>query len=410
MVRTGGLSLIGFVAWVLVTPGAAAAAQEAGAPGWGIAAYVCADGDLSSIGERYVAELQRGARAGGWPLALQVDRGAGAETNAVTRMVVAPDAGRPISEAVDVGAQGNVATANAVAAFLHWARSRVPAERWALVVFGHGASAAGRGADRRRWNSGPAVAVDSSARDVLTPVELAEGVVGGGGVDLLVLDCCFGAGVEVLWELREAAEVVVASPSRLPAAGMPWGAVLGTAQSTSGVTAEGWALQCLAVAAGGDGGQATPLIAVRPAGLVTVAEAVQVLAETVAAEPEARVAAVALGRGLCRDWGAERELCDVRELCCRLGGTSDESLAEAAKNTVDAIDACTVGHVGAEDGCGLVALMPGGLPRLPEGYGSRQDSFAATSGWGELARLYCGRQQDLMRRTTDNPRRGDDAA
>jgi len=99
-------------------------------------------------------------------------------------------------------------------------------------------------------------------------------------------------------------------------------------------------------------------------------------------------------------------------LCERLSAVGEGAVAVAARGAVAAIDASVLAGVGGgptEDG-GLLAWMPGGMSAGWPEDGRAGDGFAATSGWAELAERCQRRQQELLRRTLDTPRRGRDAA
>ncbi len=405
MIRTPGMvvMLTGILSWCPT-----GAAPEGGG-GWTLAAYVCADGDLSALGRSYAAELVAGARAGGWTLAGQIDEGVRGRSRVASHRFVVGGAGEgraPVRGDEPV----NVGTAESLADFLRWVGERAPGTRLGLVVFGHGASPAGLTADGTLLSAEAAVALDAERGDALTAREVAEALDAvDRTVDLLVLDSCFSGSMDAAWELRERVDVLVVSRGRVPGSGLPWRAVLSGA-GPEGATPEALAQRCLDEAAGSRAG-AEGLTAVRCAGLVNVVAAVRGLAEAIAGEPDAGMLALAMARRTCRDLGVDRELCDLRELCAGLQESDSAAVSEAAIDVCDAIDGSVVGGVGggAARG-GLTVLMPGGLMGVPDGYGARADSFGGSSGWGETIRAYRRGLQDLMQRTTDNSRRGGDAA
>jgi len=401
------LEVVVAVVGILSGCAGAAGAAPGGAGVWTLAAYVCADGDLSALGRSYTAGLVAGARAGGWMLAVQIDEGVGAPWGMGTRRFVV---GGPLDGAVSLGDErANVGTAGSLADFLRWAGTRAPGTRLGLIVFGHGASPIGLAADGTLMGAEAAVALDADQGDALTAREVAEALDAiDRTVDLLVLDSCFGASADVAWELRERVDVLVASPGRVQGSGLPWRAVLGGG-GPGGATPEALAQRCLDEVAGTRDG-VEGVTAVRCAGLVEVVEAVQRLSSAIAAEPDAGMLALATARRACRDLGADRELCDLGEQCAGLQESASGAVSEAAIDVCDAIDGCVSGRTGggAASG-GLTVLMPGGLMGVPAGYGARAASFGGASGWGQTMRAYCRGLQDLMQRTTDNSRRGEDA-
>jgi len=409
MTRTGGLVLAAAIAGVLSMPTGATGAASGSAGGWTLAAYVCADGDLRGLGQAYVAELERGARAGGWTLALQIDKGAGAGSAVAVRRLI-PGGGEAQTVRVGGDEPMNAGRSESLAGFLRWAGERAPGTRLGLIVFGHGASPAGLSADGGSTAGEAAVAFDADCADALTVREVVDALAAvDGTAELLALDSCFGCSADVVWELRGRVGVLVASPGRVPGSGLPWGAIL-SGRRPEAMTPEALAQGCLdEVSRSRESGEG--LTAMRCAGLVEVAGAVRELCTAIATQPEAGMVELAVARRLCRDLGPEREMCDLRELCVGLRDSRSAALRGAAVGVAEAIDGCVLGRLGGGAGAGgLTVVMPGGLTGVVDDYGARVQGFAGGSGWGELVRAHCRGLQGLMRRTTGNPRRGEDAA
>lgn len=390
MGRACSLLLICALAWAV---GASAAPAQAG-PAWSLVAWVCAEGDLSAAGMRYAAGLERAALANGWPMALQVDRGSLGRVR--TRIGAAGDRSRERLGPAAMGSQ------EALAQFLAWAAQHASSQRRALVIYGHGP-----GTEASAMLAGDAIAVDLSSGDALTGAEVARAVAGSGpAFDLIALDCCHGARAEIAWALRASAEVLVASPSRTPSAGLPWEAVL----ASGALVPDGEELAAALLGAARTRGQR--YVGIRPQGLMAVADAIAGLALALHLQGDGADAAVLSGRAVCRDWGPGRELCDMRELCGRLSAVGEAAVAVAARGAVTAIEAVTLDGSSAgptEDG-GLLAWMPGGRAPVRLDPDMIGDGFAVASGWAELVERCQRRQQELLRRTLDAPRRGRDAA
>ncbi len=401
----------GLVLAVLIVVGLSPAAGATGAAsgssrGWTLAAYICADGDLRRLGEAYARGLEEGVRSGGWTLALQIDRGAGAESGPLRRLISGGD--EALTERV-AGAQApNAGRSENLAEFLGWVHERAPGTRLGLIVFGHGTSPIGLGGDGAAACEA-AVAFDAEFGDALTAREVAEALAAVEmRADLLVLDCCFGCSADAAWELRERVGVLVASPGRVPGSGLPWRAIL-SASGPEGLTTEALAQRCLDAVGGRNGDEG--LTALRCARLDELAGAVRRLCAAITAQPGVGMVALAVARRMCRDLGARRELCDLRELCARLRDGESVKVGEAAMGVADAIDGCVLGRTGGGvTGGGLTVLMPGGVMGVAEDYGARAEGFGGASGWGELVHGYVRSLQDLMRRTTGDPRRGEEAA
>lgn len=391
MGRAWSLSLVCTLACGL---GASAQAPQA-APAWGLAAWVCGDGDLGPSGTRYAAGLERAGCAQGWSVALQVDRGRGGGVRTTV------GAGGQIARAG--GHTTSMGSADALAEFLTWAGARTPARRRALVIYGHGP-----GAGNADLLAGDALLVDESSGDALTGSEVAEAVRRSGlALDLLVVDACYGARAETLWAVRASAGTVVVFAGRAPSMGVPWEAAgVRGAAATGGPEMAGAIMAATAASAGGGVGP----VAIRGGALQTVADAATALREALEALGVEGDTVLATARAGCADRGPGRELCDLRELSARLS-VLDMAAAVPAERVMRAIDGCLTRPLGAETDApsGVLMWMPGGVPTdLPAV--AHAGGFAAMSGWAGLVERYALRRQELLRRTLETPQRGQDAA
>lgn len=365
----------------------------ASAERWSLIAIVCADGDLAEPGQRYAQGLTEAAHSGGWSLALQLDNG----NEHPTRRLFTRGAEVPVQAPTDAAA-ANSASPAALADAFRWAAEAAAADRYAVAIFGHGVSASGRGWNGARVAPWPALAVDASAGDdPLEPWELATAIVTGLGqrADVVVLDCCYGASLEVAWDLRGATDAILASPGRMLSSGIAWSAMLAHApDAEDGPDLAGaWAR-----AAG------QPLTAVRTDRLPEVARSIGHLSAAAVRRIDQAAPFLTDARSRCPTWGSQAEMCDVRALSAVVAAGADAEIAAAARETVAAIDGCVVDRGG---GGAVTAPFPAGIGG--ERPGVRPDGFTEISGWGEMTRAYRDRLRDLMRRTL-NDRRHDDAA
>lgn len=196
---------------------------DAGAPAtWTILVYMAADNDLERYALHDLAEMERVALPGSVELAALVDRSpwyvAGPGDFTDTRLgPVQPDGdgSRVGAGLVSIGERdtGDPAT---LTAFLDWAHEALPAERYGLVVWNHGAGLEGVAFD------------DSSRGDRLTLEETRLAIERSklGRVDLLGFDACLMGMVEVASELRGVADVLVASEELVPLEGWAYDRIL----------------------------------------------------------------------------------------------------------------------------------------------------------------------------------------
>ncbi|MFW5883954.1 MAG: clostripain-related cysteine peptidase [bacterium] len=123
----------------------------------------------------------------------------------------------------------DMADPRTLALLLAFARETYDPRHTALVVWGHGSGYRSAGSPQRPVASHEVGRVtshdDASGGDALYTAELAQAI-SGAGLDLLGFDTCFGASVEVAYEVHADAALMVASQSLEPADGWEYDDVL----------------------------------------------------------------------------------------------------------------------------------------------------------------------------------------
>jgi|GEM_PF-5391665 len=94
-------------------------------------------------------------------------------------------------------------------AFIRWAKTRYPAKRYLLVMWGHGISNIG-------------LSTDNLTGHYITLPALKSALISTGGVDVLFADACAMQTVEFVYEMRGAAKYVVGSQLDTPKTGFPY--------------------------------------------------------------------------------------------------------------------------------------------------------------------------------------------
>lgn len=100
-------------------------------------------------------------------------------------------------------------------------RAVAPAESYGLVLWSHGNGWIETATSRSATEESPQRAFGDDRGRHMKITTLAS-VLNGKGFDWIYFDCCHMATVEILYELRHAAPVIVGSPSELPADGMDY--------------------------------------------------------------------------------------------------------------------------------------------------------------------------------------------
>jgi len=118
--------------------------------------------------------------------------------------------------AVIAGTEVMMADPGQLFAFVDFAAEEFPADRYVLVLWGHGAGWRGLCPD------GNYIMSLSELGDALEAVRQSV----GRPLDMVVVDACAEATLEVLYEIREGAHYLVASELLMPYEGLPWNTIL----------------------------------------------------------------------------------------------------------------------------------------------------------------------------------------
>jgi len=361
------------------------AGVQAAAPRWTLLAYMQTSGQLEAAANGYLQQfgeaLEGQARGGQVQVAAQVE-GAGALADpGLARRVVWSGGERTETQV----RSGEMDAPGAVSDFLAWGVRAAPAERYLLLVLGHGRPPDENGP----WPGGFRLS------------HLAQGLARSGPdkLEVVFLDCCYAGSMESAHLLRGEARFLVAPPGLLYAPGLPCGRILAALVARPEMTPR--ELSVLAV------DQARELWSAQPgrtAGLLAMdleragelRPAVGDLAQALRAALEPSLANLTLARGQAMAWGAQAEVVDGTALAEALAQVSAEpGVAQAAARLAGALRAATVvawaqGSGGGQTVCGPALYFPLGLgPGL-----ARYENWPAGSlpaAWSPLLRAYLER-------------------
>ena len=117
----------------------------------------------------------------------------------------------PLGLTTDSQTELDMGSFNVLKTFIEFGKANYKAQNYALIMWGHGTG----------WRAGPstrAVAIDDTTKSYISVKELGAALC---GQDLCVIgfDTCFGSTFENLYELKNCAQYITASPSLTPAAG-----------------------------------------------------------------------------------------------------------------------------------------------------------------------------------------------
>ncbi len=205
---------------------------------WTMLYYLCGDNDLESAALVDFNELEAAPLRPDTSSLVLIDRGPGYDASdgdwADTRLyrVESDDGGlngrlvsaRLSSPELGLASNGaselDMASPETLARFIDFAKREYPAERYALVLWGHGTG----------WKAAPAGVVedagglwkgsvaDDTSKGILHTAALGRAL-RGKDLDVLGLDLCFGALLEIAYELKDCAGYLVASEGPTPSSG-----------------------------------------------------------------------------------------------------------------------------------------------------------------------------------------------
>ncbi|MBL8965446.1 MAG: hypothetical protein JNG85_00480 [Spirochaetaceae bacterium] len=220
----------------------------AGAPGrrWTMLYHLCGDNDLESAALVDFNELEAAPQSPDAVSLVLVDRGPGYDASdgdwtdtrlylvesdegglngrLVSTRLASPELGLSPTEASEL----DMASPETLARFIDFARREYPAERYALVLWGHGTGwrSARIGALENADGLWKGSIADDASKGILHTAALGKAL-RGKDLDVIGLDLCFGALMEIAYELRDCADYLVASEGPTPSCGWDYRDALG---------------------------------------------------------------------------------------------------------------------------------------------------------------------------------------
>ena len=216
---------------------------------WTVMIFLAGDNDLEWNAHIDLIEMKRAGRSDEVNVVVELDSREEGTHRYDLHSGELKAAGDPLPET-------NAGDPAVLADFIRWARANYPAERELLVIWNHGTgwediaadfnwgnirAAAGRATLRRSLfrstitaareavKNQRAIALDASSRDYLDNRELQQALVAAlqdRPLDVLGMDACLMACVEVAYQLRDQAHYLVASQENQPGSGWPYDRIL----------------------------------------------------------------------------------------------------------------------------------------------------------------------------------------
>jgi len=175
---------------------------------WTVMVYMAADNDLTGEAWKDIDSMELAGSSDDVAIVVQVDTPSGA-----WRYLVTKDATPGAIASLSLGSLGRVdsGSGETLLDFIRFARSNYPAARYALILWNHGSGVKAATKD---------IAFDFTTQRAIALPELRSALARSGVFfDLLGMDACLMQMVEVAYEVRHNARVLVASQENVPGEG-----------------------------------------------------------------------------------------------------------------------------------------------------------------------------------------------
>jgi len=190
------------------------AADRAALPEWTVMVFINGKNDLANFGDSDVNEMEVvGSTA---KMNVVVELGMlkkGVKRYFVTKDKNEFDLSSPVVQ--DLGSP-DMGDWKHLVDFANWAKAAYPAKRYMLVIWNHGSG----------WVSTKGISYDDETRNHISTPELGLAMKAIGKVDILSMDACLMQMAEVAYEVKDFAEIILASEETVPGRGYPYHLVL----------------------------------------------------------------------------------------------------------------------------------------------------------------------------------------
>ena len=209
---------------------------------WTVMVYLDADNDLESAGIDDINEMEMVGSTSDVNIVVQIDRIPGYDTSNsnwtnTRRYYITPDLDPYIinSQLINDLSEQNMGSTETLINFADWTVNNYPAKKYLLVIWNHGGGFRSSGlAKDIAWD-------DTNGGDKITMPELeyalsAISVQMGKSIDIVGMDACYMAMIEVAYQIKDYADILVTSEESEPNDGWPYDTILGQLVSYPTVT------------------------------------------------------------------------------------------------------------------------------------------------------------------------------
>jgi hypothetical protein len=192
---------------------------------WTFMVYLDGDNNLEAAGIKDLNEMEMIGSTSAVNIVVQLDRIPGYDTSNgdwtnTRRYFVQKDTSQTtIGTSLQSVGETNMGDPASLSAFVTWAQTNYPANKYALILWDHGSGP--------MWGPNPGGVCwdDTNNNDYLTLPEI-ETALTGKNIDLLGFDACLMGSAEIFYSMRNLCDVVVGSEKTEPGDGWPYNTIL----------------------------------------------------------------------------------------------------------------------------------------------------------------------------------------
>ena len=202
-------------------------------PEWTVMIYLDADNDLESAGINDINEMELVGSSSKVNIVVQADRipnynFSNDDWTTTRRYYITQDSDQMQINSLLIGGdlgELNMGDPDTLVDFANWAVTEYPAEKYLLVIWNHG------GGFRSPAYSKGIAQDDTSGKDIITMSELEDALSAisvqmGKNIDIVGMDACSMAMIEVAYQIKDSADILVTSEELEPGDGWPYDTIL----------------------------------------------------------------------------------------------------------------------------------------------------------------------------------------